>query len=273
LCPACRLFGMAEEEAVASRVRFSDALLCGDSTYGKKTILKELAGPKSSYLPFYLKKPNNGEWSYDNSGCELRGRKFYWHNLKENAAVEPKGEKTKRNASMELIKEGREFTFSVFYNDLSEAEWKQLIWTITLGENVKDGNLCYKIGHGKPIGLGSAKLIIEQCEERSFDHESGKYVLHRDNNVSIDDREVSFDKDALNQIRIITDVTACKGVVVDYPGIVDDRGVKYTNGDNSVASHKWFSENFTLGRDPKKSLPEIHRGVSNQDLVWKKIIT
>ena len=103
LCPACRLFGMAEEEAIASRVRFSDALLCGDSTYGKKTILKELAGPKSSYLPFYLKKPNNGEWSYDNSGCELRGRKFYWHNLKENVAVEPKGEKTKRNASMELI--------------------------------------------------------------------------------------------------------------------------------------------------------------------------
>lgn len=61
VCEACNLFGMigkeCEPSAIASRLRFTDAVLCGNAKLAYKT-LKELASPHISSVEFYSTAPN-----------------------------------------------------------------------------------------------------------------------------------------------------------------------------------------------------------------------
>ena len=89
MCPTCCLFGFISSEegkrykdteeddkALASRIRFSDALFIhakNQPTYLEEGILNELASPKLSASEFYLSRPrNNGSmahiWNYDYAG-------------------------------------------------------------------------------------------------------------------------------------------------------------------------------------------------------------
>jgi hypothetical protein len=80
---------------------------------------------------------------------------------------------------MELLKPNLQFSFDVYFENITDAQLKQLVWVLTLGENpVKDDAnkaiLCHKIGHGKPLGLGSAKIIAERVEIRKIIIEGDK---------------------------------------------------------------------------------------------------
>ena len=60
LCPACSLFGNIGDEAIGSRIRFTDAIC---SNYNEKNLKKdvtfqELSSPRISYLPFYMRECN-----------------------------------------------------------------------------------------------------------------------------------------------------------------------------------------------------------------------
>ena len=192
LCKACALFGMASsEDAVGTRIRFTDAMIDKEDIKleenGKlpKKTLEELASPKPSYLPFYLQKPDDGNGpinDYDSTKAELRGRKFYWHS--ENKKEKP-ANYTERNATMEVIENKKKgFQFSVFYDNISETQLKELIWVLTLGENSQESCRCYKIGHGKPIGLGSVKIIIDEQIERTYQN---GYCLKKCNIETVED--------------------------------------------------------------------------------------
>ena len=268
-CPACRLFGMIGENSLGSRVRFSDAVM-EDSValpgIDQFVHLKELSGPKTSYLPFYLKNSTPGDiesWSYDSGSVTLSGRKFYWHNTQKNAYIEQATKKKygERNASMELMGDKKEcrFFFDVYYDRLTKQELSQLKWVLTLGENAKDSKYCYKIGHGKPIGLGSAKILINSGMQRDFSADSYK-VTSIDpepdslSNILADGSD--FDKKSIEAIREITKIDACN-LPVTYPGIVDQSGRLYNDSINDHASHKWFSENYSFGKRPQQVLPNI----------------
>lgn len=268
LCPACRLFGMTGDDSIGSRVRIADAMMDRTMEPVKYVVLKELSGPKTSYMPFYLRKKAGkvgDDISYDNDTYIIRGRKFYWHNTVSDAYREPNNEKTDRNASVELVEKGNTFKFDVFYDNLSDNELKALIWTITLGENDIDGKQCYKIGHGKPIGLGSVKIVVKSANERIFD--GNGYSVKRTDAPAPELGSLIKDSVTVDQIRMITDITECK-LPVDYPGIVDSSGKKYHDGSNNHASHQWFTSNFTLGRPPVQALPDI--GKENDEQVALK---
>lgn len=276
-CPACRLFGLVgqapSDAALGSRVRFTDALMDKPVTkcsYKDLTHLRELAGPKTSYMPFYLRNntPNDpASWSYDSSSVTLSGRKFYWHNTAADAYTEKKREKAfgERNSSMELIGPGKEgenvFSFQVYFDNLTDEELRQLIWALTLGENERESRHCHKIGHGKPIGLGSAKIVIENAMERDFSDKGynmhplllEQYCIE----LGQETQGIDFEKDAVDALRIITDLDSCK-LPVTYPAVVDINGNIIHNGSNSQASHQWFSFNYRLGdRRPRQTLPQI----------------
>lgn len=283
-CPSCRLFGMIGENSLGSRIRFSDAVM-GDIVplprIDQFVHLKELAGPKPSYLPFYLKNSTPGvieSWSYESGNVTLSGRKFYWHNAQKNAYSEqnPAKQFGERNASMELIGENNEhrFFFDVYYDGLTERELKQLKWVLTLGENDKDSKLCYKIGHGKPIGLGSAKILINNGWQREFLTESYAVKPIDPKPDSLSDILAGgsdFDKKAIEVLRIITNVGACR-LPVTYPGIVDQNGKIYNDSTNDHASHKWFSENYSFGKRPKQVLPDIGKqNDRNQALQYMEV--
>ena len=271
LCPACRLFGMTGDDALGSRVRITDAVKISSDNLLPYVVLKELSSPKISYMPFYLRKKKGNiekNISYDNDLYTIRGRKFYWHNIEPEAWKDPDNRKTERNASAELVDKGSIFKFDVYYDELSDEELKTLIWTITIGENDLDGKQCYKIGHGKPIGLGSVKIIIKSRDDRVFDGK--EYTMNHEDVITIEDAgTIIKDKSTLNQIKMITDLNRCI-FKVDYPGIVDGCGNKYHDESNAHASHQWFTSNFTLGKAPQQMLPEIgSEGKNEQALKWR----
>lgn len=275
LCPACRLFGMSGEiSSVASRVRFTDAITAEAVDKTERVPLKELAGPKTSYMPFYLHNRSSGKetWSYDSPAVSLRGRKFYWHNT-ENDVYRETLEKNKmgdRNQSMELVGADGEqrFLFSIYYEALTDRELSELIWTLTLGENEENSKYCHKIGHGKPIGLGSVKIVVRRQTERQYD-KSGYHVEIKEQQSIDSGGTETFDKDALEAVRKIVKLDAAT-FPVSYPGVVNANGVCFGNdGKNAHASHQWFGNNFQLGKEPGQVLPEIKDITSEERaLIW-----
>lgn len=254
LCKACLLFGMASsKECLGSRVRFSDAVISKEDiklTKGKleRVMLAELSSPKPSYLPFYLKEPQSKQqtnYGYDGAEVELRGRKFYWHSSEFRKGLEP----TERNATVEIIEsQEKGFSFRVFYDHISRRQLKELIWTLTLGENDPNSSLCYKIGHGKSIGLGSVKIVIDKQIERG--NQDGYSLTPQDVVVEKD----IFPNDSSNPIKQqllkIMDRNSIKDKDVRYPYVQGQKNSR----DNARAPHQWFAKNYKIGEKP----PEIY---------------
>ena len=73
-------------------------------------------------------------------------------------------------------------------------------------------------------------------------------------------KEIVIDRKAYNSLLTIADIRACK-LPVDYPGIVNPAGKKYsakeTERKNNIAAHQWFTENYKFGKAPKTRMPEI----------------
>ena len=161
LCKACNLFGMVgEEEGLGSSIRITDAIFDGNIDEAiKEYKLTELRTPHPSYLPFYA-KTNNYLAGYDDPQCNIRGRKFYW-NFKPDLNKLKNLSDDKIDTKMCGIDKGS-FTFKVYFENITDEQLAELAMLLCLGENDKEGKRCFKFGHGKPLGLGSAKIVVEK---------------------------------------------------------------------------------------------------------------
>ncbi|MBR5315365.1 MAG: TIGR03986 family CRISPR-associated RAMP protein, partial [Firmicutes bacterium] len=248
MCPACRLFGMAKKNGnVGSRIRFSDAL-ANDVSVLPLQPLEELGAPRTSYLPFYTE----GGVDYDRNNVTIRGRKFYWHtgkdewkeinkNVEKEIAADPgKAERTATVTPIET-KDGKPFTFKIYFENISKKELQQLVYSLNFHENDKDGKLCYKIGHAKPLGFGSVKLVVDDVVTRSFSEEKG---YQTESILAECLQEVPFKEDGnrtIQSLLAICDFDAVDGSKVRYPYISNPNHLQ--GGPNDLASHKWFGEN------------------------------
>lgn len=290
ICKACLLFGMiGDKNAVYSKIRFSDGKATNftDDKYMPQITLAELASPKKSAVEFYTYKPSYDAkvWNYDfktvgyegskdkksnlpiykdikKDELRIRGRKYYWHSGEiltqqkhndYNHINEPKI-KNERNVTVRPIKD-TEFSFEVYYNNITEQQLKELLWVLTLGDNKADSNLCYKLGMGKPLGLGSVKITIDNSKEKGGIFQR-KLVLKEndieysaskrddfDNLVNSDIFSGLKDKKYYREFLEICNIDVLKkytdrGIRVCYP-CGDDGG----NGKNSKAGHQWFLGN------------------------------
>jgi CRISPR-associated protein (TIGR03986 family) len=173
LCPACQLFGTIGKRSLGSRVRFSDTYEVRDDYELECVTLPILSSPRISATEFYLKKPtrmakDKGTWNYDyykKVGAKrvfampvLSGRKVYWHGPRptNNQVSE-----SMNNTVRVLTK--AQFKFKVFFEDISEEELIDLSLSISLPA---DG--FHKLGHGKPIGMGSVKAGINDLKIRTY---------------------------------------------------------------------------------------------------------
>lgn len=241
LCPACRIFGVTgknEEKGIASRVRFSDIIIDKDIEF-KKYSLSPLRSPHPSYLPFYAITSDYNQ-GYDAEGSDIRGRKFYWHHASENTDI------NNADTTIEGIKSGI-FSFSVYYEDLTETQLKHVLWLLCLGENEEDGKYCFKIGHGKPLGYGSVKIIVDGYKERTV--EDGNYDLRSNSQSDVNNKvaEVDLFKNAPDLKHVLNFNTLNKKEV-SYPYVLDGEGKRSSDpNDVNMSSAKWFSENMKLG--------------------------
>ena len=247
LCPACALFGFITDEkedfSAGSRVRFSDAN-CEDESVlsAKKVLLPILGNPRSSSLEFYLRGTGNF-WHADYDGVELSGRKFYWHHNSFNIdkLVGPDSDKRHMTSRMQYVNSGASFDFCVYFEGITKSQLNQLYSAVTYGDT-ETGAFCHKLGHGKPFGFGSVKVVADEVCIRSF--ADGHYEENK--NYLKELRAVDISR----EIKRIIDFNAIdnKKTKIDYPRY---RG----NGD----IFKWFSENRPMSGDPKYyiTLPKI----------------
>ncbi len=280
-CESCGLFGTVGDSetgsGMVSKVRVCDAkALARPQT--ELVTLQELGTPRNSYLPFYMKNYKEGS-DYDTRGAEIAGRKYYWHHKEPNPKNKTfqANEKAKRNTTMELVQPGAKFSFDIFYDGITDEQFEQLLWTITIGENKPDSTLCHRLGHGRPLGLGSVKLAVDSCTERTFDgadyhvfpvdipeqisedavqSSKTKYVK------AILDRETLNKGDNENYSVGYPDLAAkdkdskekfMEDVALDRGASPNERGSK----DNLKARHQWYTKNKDDKTIPMQTLPTI----------------
>lgn len=281
LCPGCSLFGMVGDaledneldkypNAWASKVRVQDAVTTvtgDDKLYEDELTLLELASPKLSSTEFYLQKPEAGDdvivqsWTYDyyvtKRGKSLKvvmetpkisGRKCYWHHPKPNL---PKTgvNQTERNCTVQPLKAKIPFSFSVYFERITRKQLDQLIWICnisSLGEENGEAKYGYKLGKGKPLGMGSVELRVQDVKIRSIRKNSriGYYLDSYEKTFGSRFQEISddclnFEASVKEAFLRICDFQATGDMPVIYPVTMGKNGFVSINKEN----YKWFAYN------------------------------
>ena len=284
LCAACSLFGTIEGQGMGSKIRFTDAE-CRNferDNLMENVIFEELSSPRISYAPFYLRSlQGNTDYSvgYDSEELEIRGRKFYWHH---QPRLEKETEKTERNGTFDVLLSKSEFEFRVYFERITKKQLEILATAIHLNENDIEGNFCHKMGHGKPLGYGSVKIVVDNCMIRKYSLQDGwsekkddrlleeiSYSnLFDDNNwenpdinLNEEDTVQRCDKSTWVDLKKISNYhenEEDKKIKVEYPGIVFEGDKDKIKDKNALAGHQWYTRNYNLGAShPENCLPKI----------------
>jgi CRISPR-associated protein (TIGR03986 family) len=187
---------------ISSKIQFGD-LLTEKCKPDKDFLLKILASPKPTTYQHYLEQ-NDSKNIYDwDSDKNIRGNKLYWHRKTKSSFIEenqnfdnllikyrkdftydvtwnePWGKakdsykyqnktelKTKSHTTrIKPIMEGASFKGKIWFQNLSDLELGLLITALEPGFEVKDKeNVAHKIGLGKPLGLGSITIKVDDVQ-------------------------------------------------------------------------------------------------------------
>ena len=161
------VFGCAE--ICAGRVYFDDATPVDETVHELKTSQAHLLMPPNptSYQLYLTQNPKSNKLTFwdekDGRVPKIRGYKFYWHkaapdwqaNADELALDRGKSDDKRLTKEMTPLAKGSTFTAKINFKNLSAIELGALMMIFDL-----DGakNPAYKIGQGKPFGLGSIKI-------------------------------------------------------------------------------------------------------------------
>lgn len=152
LCLACRTFGMLKDRqsgVFLGKVNVSDARSYPDRVYKYDAIYTGiLVEPKPHHEAFYL----------DEDKKHIAGRKFYFHHSPDGEPVTAEkleyfGAKL-ANRYIQPLDYGTGFHFHLDFTALEADEFGALLQAILLEDTMR-----HKIGYGKPLGLGSIKLV------------------------------------------------------------------------------------------------------------------
>ena len=178
------LFG--KEKFWASRVYFEDAAPVDKISELPTAPMHPLMQPNPTSYQLYLKQNDSGELKHwDSDGAQVRGYKLYWHNRdvdwKANADELnlDRGKSSDKRLTKDItpLDKGNKFTAKIRFKNLSAEELGALMMVFDLNGAT---NAAYKIGKGKPFGLGSLRikptLLIEDADAYSelFDGDGWK---------------------------------------------------------------------------------------------------
>lgn len=178
----------------AGRVFFEDLYLEeGTSANMEKPAMhKVLAGANPTSFQFYLQPQKGHPTMWSEKSC-LRGYKLYWHK-KERWVAEP-DVKPQMTSVITPLKENHIFKGKIRFENLDTVELGAMCSLFSLG---KEGGICYKLGGGKPIGMGTVKL-------------KGELVLRND-----DYYEKLFDRNTFAECKSNADIEDFTQLFNDY---------------------------------------------------------
>lgn len=190
LSPADRLFGWVAQSgsgAWKGKLSISDAFCSsGDPTEkfdGGSRVMAILGAPKPAQARFYLGDetgaPQHGvdkEGAGYSVGKVLRGRKVYLHHQRfSEHSVFPGKDASGQNRSIrDWIPTGRDFVFNIRFKNLTEFELGALIYLLTLNDGLQEPKYFFRLGYGKPLGLGSVILSADIANAKIFSGEGMK---------------------------------------------------------------------------------------------------
>lgn len=275
LCPACLLFGTVEDKGLKGHVRFTDAAMTSEPVFETHT-LQILGQPRTSAFEFYLRKPENATyWNFDFYGVKVRdeskeekkrkpnnknnthteyhdlgkstprGRKMYWHHY----PIASKVKKDRMNSTMEAV--NGSFEFKVYFDEVTEEQLQNLVWVITLGENNADSTRQHKLGHARPLGYGSVKMVVTEKVIRHLETSDDglNVVLEKIPVTGEVKHSLKGTDDIIDNLLKMCDTTAVStagDVQVTYPSAE-------RKGEKTV--FEWFSQN-RKNPDTLQILPE-----------------
>lgn len=159
---AAAVFG--NKEYWGSRVYFENMFLTDNNpVFLPKNWMRPLLGANPTSFQNYLVANNKNEAMHWDENAEIRGYKMYWHRHCE--WMQKDGEKINKNVSKEIapLEKNRVFEGKVRFESLDAVELGALAKLFAFGE---DESCCYKMGMGKPFGMGSvnikAKLYLRE---------------------------------------------------------------------------------------------------------------
>ena len=149
----------------SSRVAFEDAKIISTAGTLPTAAAHPLMQPNPTSYQLYLKQEDKNSLSHwDSRNAELRGYKLYWHDKfcdwqandaeKKLDADKPKNKRMTKDLTP--LKAGNKFKSKVRFENLTKIELGALLMIFDLN-GAK--NPAYKIGMGKPLGLGSIKVV------------------------------------------------------------------------------------------------------------------
>ncbi len=132
--------------------------------------LKVLGQPRASAVEFYLKQNDNFLNTYgdlpgvEESGAELNGRKFYRHQPVNNpSSFEGLNADNNLSTIAKFVsKPGSKFRFTVRFKDL--RQWELGLLMVALNPEIKRQGAANKLGHARPLGLGSIRISIDSIQ-------------------------------------------------------------------------------------------------------------
>lgn len=282
MCPACDLFGNVQNDwAKTSKIRFEDLKVVNkqkkyDGCYYPRTTLPILGSPKMSNTAFYFKAPEGSAkyWTFDyyamdqyhaeiiNKPAEIQGRKYYWHHKPNMNALNVEPEKM--NKTIRPLKENITFKGRLYFDGISMKQVEQM-------EMILDGfnqTCSYKLGSGKPLGLGSVSLKVTSVKERIT--KENNQICYREKELPLTTKtyeSLGFSKEVKNGFMLICDFNATDGMEVSYP--LKDQNSK---------GFEWYAGNLKMPvfKQPLKPLnASVHSAkdvaMSKKDGLYEKI--
>lgn len=271
-----------ECDAVGSRVRFTDAMLkqkfSGDvrSNYYNEMVLPEAGEPRPGAAEFYTISPyknedakdkgwdTKGYWTYDymcvkeKKGSKremlpdalpmIRGRKFYWHS---NNWGQYQGDNNLNHIMKQRIRPIKEsdnktgdrlFCFRVYFDRLNQEELKFLRWSLDFA----DSACAHKLGRGKPLGFGSAKIHINDLKLQQMDYETGEIRLSSTDFKSLS-ADIDEDGEAIKTLKLMANYKDTPKNI-RYPESDDGRGKE---------SFRWFANNRVSGSGMQTTFTQV----------------
>lgn len=163
-----------KERACAGRVFVGDAVaLPGQSKLMSDNIITPqiLSSPKPSTFQHYLTQPDQA--AMDRSKLKhyasatpdetvIRGHKLYWHcrdvkpqDYEYQGSDRDRHDHKKQLTRIQPVRPNAQFTFRVYFENLTDEELGALLWALEL-----PAGCAHKLGMGKPLGLGSARISV-----------------------------------------------------------------------------------------------------------------